>query len=308
MLSDLQRSVPALADYPSEVRSESIHGGTRKGGNLSGRRKAPLVSIVTVVRNAAPTLPRAAQSVLLQDYPEVEYIIVDGKSTDGTLDVIKRLEERLAVWLSEQDLGISDAFNKGIALARGEIVGLLNGDDWYEPGAISAAVNTLKKSGADIAYGKLQYWKGDRKTYLVDGSADLLEKEMTLGHPTVFVRRRCFERIGLFRLDFRQAMDYEWLLRAKVNGLQFTYVDQCLANMQGGGIGDRYWCESQREVARARALHLPHARGSLAYWTYLGLAIGRGTVRRILDALGLGVVRRCYHRYISRVRVEAASD
>lgn len=278
---------------------------------MSGRLAAedmPSVSIVTIVRNGATTLGRAVQSVLSQEYPKIEYIVVDGGSTDGTLDVIRSQDDRIAVWVSETDAGISDAFNKGIAFAHGDIVGILNSDDWYDPGAISAVVHALVESSADIAYGKLQYWEGNRRTYLVTSDASLLDRGMTVGHPTVFVRRACYERLGLFRLDFRQAMDYEWLLRAKVSGALFCFVDLCLANMQGGGVGDRHWRQSQREVARARAIHLPNARGVIPYWTYLGLAITKGTIRRALDALGLSAVRWWKHRYLSRIRITPPKD
>ena len=118
-------------------------------------------------------------------------------------------------------------------------------------------------SGADIVHGKLQYWEGARRSYLVTGDASLLEGGMSVSHPTVFVRRACYERLGLYRHDFRQAMDYEWLLRAKMSGARFGFVDKCLANMQNGGMGDQRWRESQKEAALARRIHLPRARGAI---------------------------------------------
>lgn len=301
-------TTPTLAKYPAEPRRSSVPGGWRTRGIRVAGDHQPLVSIVTIVRNGAKTIERALQSVQSQEYLRVEYIVIDGGSTDGTLDIIRSWDDRIAVWISETDAGISDAFNKGIAFAHGEIVGILNCDDWYEPGAISAAVHALAASGADIAYGKLQYWENDRRTYLVKSDASLLDRGMTVGHPTVFVRRACYERLGLFRLDFRQAMDYEWLLRAKAGGARFCFVDLCLANMQGGGVGDRHWRQSQLEVARARAIHLPNARGAIPYWTYLWLAIAKGTIRRALDMLGLGVVRRWKHRVMSRIRITRLKD
>jgi len=308
MHSQDARAVPTLTEYVSDPRPSSRHGGLRTGGAMPKTSSCPLVSVVTIVRNGAATLARAAESVFSQDYPDIEYIIVDGGSTDGTLDIIRSQDGRIAVWVSEPDEGISDAFNKGIAFAHGDIVGILNSDDWYEPGAISAAVHALAKNGADIAYGKLQYWQNDRRTYLVTSDSRLLDRGMTVGHPTVFVRRACYERFGLFRLDFRQAMDFEWLLRAKTGGARFCFVDLCLANMQGGGIGDRHWRQSQSEVARARAIHLPNARGVVPYWTYLWLAIAKGTIRRALDVLGLSVVRRWKHRVMSRIRITGFKD
>lgn len=301
-------TAPTLAEYPVVPRRSCASGGWRTRGINAASDRQPLVSIVTIVRNGVRTIERALRSVQLQEYPRVEYIVIDGGSTDGTLDIIQSWDERIAVWVSEADAGISDAFNKGIAFSLGDIVGILNSDDWYEPGAISAAVHALTESGADIAYGKLQYWQNDRRTYLVTSDASLLERGMTVGHPTVFVRRACYERFGLYRLDFRQAMDYEWLLRAKAGGARFCFVDLCLANMQGGGLGDRNWRQSQVEVARARAIHLPNARGAIPYWTYLWTAIAKGTIRRALDVLGLSVVRRWKHRIMSRIRISRLKD
>lgn len=308
--ADLQTSAPVLADYAATPPRGCPQGGTRSGKPERRERRTPglLVSIVTAVKNGAAVLPRAAQSVFAQDYSNIEYIIIDGGSNDGTVNVIRNMEDRIDLWVSEPDAGISDAFNKGIALARGQIIGILNSDDWYEPHAISTIVYALNESGADIACGKLQYWECDHRTYLITSDAGSLEKAMTVGHPTVFVRREWYERLGLFRHDFRQAMDYEWLLRAKVNGVRFHLVDHCLANMQGGGIGERRWRASQKEVGLARALHLPHTRGVVSYWSYLGWAITKGMARRALDACGLGSVRRWYHRHISRVMIERGEN
>jgi glycosyltransferase involved in cell wall biosynthesis len=286
-----------------------LAGGSRIHGGLPQRdQAAPLVSIVTIVRNGVQTLNRAIESVLLQDYPCIEHVIVDGQSTDGTLDLLRANDERIALWVSEPDNGISDAFNKGIAFSAGEIIGILNSDDWYEPGAISAAVETMQSSGADIVCGKLQYWEGDCKTYLVTSDANLLERGMTVGHPTVFVRRDAYRKHGLFKTEFKLAMDYEWLLRAKLGGAEFRAVEQCLSNMQGGGVGDHRWRESQREVAKARALYIPSAASRIAYNAYVARSIFKGTVRRGFDALGLSALRRLYHRWLSPVIITSSRN
>ena len=150
--------VPLLGDYPAQPHPESRKGG-RRAQEVSGTSAAPFpsVSIVTIVRNGVRTLPRTLDSVLSQDFLDIEYVIVDGGSTDGTLDLLQANQNRIALWISEADRGISDAFNKGIALSRGEIIGLINGDDWYEPGAVRAIVAEMQRTGADIACGGLQY-------------------------------------------------------------------------------------------------------------------------------------------------------
>jgi glycosyltransferase involved in cell wall biosynthesis len=262
--------------------------------------------VITPVRNGATTLPRAIESVLSQDYGNIDYVVVDGQSTDGTLDVLRSFDNDISLWVSGRDSGISDAFNKGIALSRGEIIGILNCDDWYEPGAIRRAVDAMQDSGADIAAGKLQYWEGGLNTFIVSSDPELLDQSMTVGHPTVFVRRSCYGRIGLYRLDFQFAMDYEWVLRAKHSGARFVTLEHCTANMQLGGVSDKRWRDCQREVARARALHIPGKNTAWAYYSYLGYRIVKGTARRVLDRLGLGFLRRLYLRWFSPVTVTMA--
>jgi glycosyltransferase involved in cell wall biosynthesis len=298
---------PSLDDYTASPRAGSPGGGTRLSQPTT-MLTPPAVSVVTIVRDGLKTLQRTLDSVISQENTDIEYIVVDGQSSDGTLQLLRKNQNRLALWISEGDFGISDAFNKGIALSRGEIIGLLNSDDWYEPGAVHAVVEEMQRSGADIACGRLQYWEDESRTYLTESDPVKLERGMTVGHPTVFVRKDCYRRLGLFRLDFRLAMDYEWLLRAKSGGARFVVLDRCLANMQGGGVGDRRWRNSQREVARARAMHVEGADNAIAYHAYVVRRIVIGSVRRLLDASGLGALRRMYHRWLSPVRVIANRD
>jgi glycosyltransferase involved in cell wall biosynthesis len=295
---------PRLADYVPR-RPFPTAGGYRLNARPDERAR-PIVSVVTVVRNGVATLPRTIRSVLSQDRRDIEHIVIDAQSNDGTVELLRSLDREVALWISEPDQGISDAFNKGIGLARGSVVGLLNSDDWYEPKAVRSALEALDTSKADIACGRVQYWAGDFKTYLVASDPSQLARTMTVAHPTVFARMGAYAEWGLFRLDFRLAMDYEWLLRAKTEGARFIAIDQCLANMQGGGVGDRRWRDSQREVARARALHVPGADSPLAYHSYVARSIAKGMVRRGLDFAGLGAVRRWYHRWLSPVRVTAS--
>jgi glycosyltransferase involved in cell wall biosynthesis len=299
---------PSLDDYAASPQATTCQGGKRTHQPAPEDEARPPVSIVTVVRNGVETLQRALRSVLDQEVPGLEYVVVDGGSTDGTLELLRAEERRLSLWTSEPDKGISDAFNKGIAFSRGEIIGLLNCDDWYEPGTVQAVLDEMHRVGADVACGRLQYWEGNRRTYLVASDSGQLYKGMTIGHPTVFVRRESYRRHGLFRTDFRLVMDYEWLLRAKTGGARFVDVGWCVANMQSGGIGDRRWRDSQREVARARALHVPGAGSAFAYHAYVARRIFLGTVRRMIDAAGLHLVRRAYHRWLSPVAVASEKN
>jgi glycosyltransferase involved in cell wall biosynthesis len=237
-----------------------VDGIRREGGlRTQGIRKEaagglPLVSIITVLYNGDKYLAQTIRSVLDQAYPALEYIIVDGGSTDGSLDIIRQYEDRIDYWVSESDNGISDAFNKGIGLAGGEWIGLINADDWYEKDAVQLAMH--QAGAADVVYGNLQCWENGQPEYLFTANHQLLPLEMALNHPTVFVRKRLYQQWGAFNGAYRVAMDYELLLRFYTWGARFSYVNQCLAHMRLEGVSDRKWVEGYQEVKRAKDQHL----------------------------------------------------
>lgn len=214
-----------------------IEGGARI---KQVRRTAdPKVSIVTVVYNGAATLERTVQSVLGQDLPGIEYIIVDGGSTDGTLDIIRRYEDRLAYWISEKDRGIYDAMNKGISLCTGEWIGLINADDAYADGAIRLAMQVVEgRAGVNIVHGDIliNYPNGSSKVKHARSSGFLLKYwEMVLNHPSFFVRRSYYQGRP-FDPGFRVSGDHHWTLRAWIEDPdQFLYVPKVLAHFTAGG-------------------------------------------------------------------------
>jgi len=271
--------------------------------NLSNR--PPLVSVITVVLNGEKTLERCVASVRDQDYPNIEHLVIDGGSSDNTVDLLRQLDHQLDQWVSEPDRGISDAFNKGIALSHGEIIGLLNCDDWYSPNAIQKVMATFSDSDhTDIAYGFMQYWdEFQKRRFLVECDHRKLNFGMTVGHPAVLVSRSWYEKIGTFSLDFKLAMDYEWLLRSLSAGAAFKRVPEVVANMTEGGLGDRHWVESLREVVRARAMYLPGESSRWAQRRYFLKRFALGTIRRKSEALGVKQLRRLSHRFFSPVPI-----
>lgn len=212
-------------------------GGTRLSN--PGKVLPPRVSIVTVVYNGAATLERTIQSVLGQDFPGIEYIIVDGGSTDGTLEVIHKYEDRLAYWCSAKDNGIYDAMNKGVALCTGEWVGLINADDAYMEGAVAKAMQAAQgHPEANIVHGDIlvHYPNGAEKVKHAKRSGFLLKYwEMVLNHPSFFVRRAYY---GSHPFDprFRVSGDHHWTLRAWMEDpAQFLYIPEVLALFTAGG-------------------------------------------------------------------------
>jgi len=298
---------PEIGDYrESPAQQGRIQGGTRVIGDLctASVPSHPLVSIITIVLNGEKNIEKTIKSVLDQTYDNIEYFIIDGGSTDGTLDMIRKHEDKISCWISESDNGISDAFNKGIAAATGEIVGIINADDWYEEDAVACAVEAMRNTDADIVYGMLRTWDGETPFELMAADHRLLDREMSLSHPSVFATRASYEKIGLYRIAFRYAMDYEWLLRAKKAGLKFSSVGKCLANMRLDGISNINWREPLKEEVRARNLVNPSIMNSI----FCRYKIIKGFIRRFFEKIGLHNIVRLFHAHISSVKKTGARD
>ena len=213
-----------------------------------------LVSIVTPSFNQERYIEKTIQSVLVQDYPQIEYRIVDGGSTDGTVHVIKKYAHQLAGWVSEKDRGQTDAINKGFAQAKGDIVAWINSDDTYEPGAISAAVRYLQEHpDVGMVYGDCNYINesGDvvGQFHAAQTNYGLLRQGFThIPQQTMFLRAELWKQVGPLDPSFYFAMDYDlWTriaARAKIN-----YVPQTWANFRLHTSGktivadDRCWPE-----------------------------------------------------------------
>lgn len=202
-----------------------------------------VVSIVTVSYNSAGTILDTIESVRNQSYPHIEYIVVDGGSTDGTVDILKKNDTVIDDWISEPDKGIYDAMNKGIRRSHGHIVGILNSDDWYEPNTIKTVVRAFKDDNdVDLVHGAMNLWTEDKKFHARRGEKDHLPPEFTAPfyHPTCFVRRRVFDHAGVFALDLPTAADYDFMLRFMQSGCKDLYIDQVLTNFRQGGVTSEY--------------------------------------------------------------------
>lgn len=204
------------------------------------------VSVITVVYNGARTIEHAVHSVLNQDYGDIEYIIVDGASTDGTLALIQSYQDKISKIISEPDEGIYNAMNKGIERASGDIIGILNADDVYhENNIITKVVDRFKKDNSDAVYGDLVYVKGmlpDRNFKVVRyWKAGTYRKNSFLNgwmppHPTFFVKKYVYERYGKFDESLKISADYELMLRFLYKyGISASYIPDILVEMQVGG-------------------------------------------------------------------------
>lgn len=206
------------------------------------------LSIITVVYNNQKTIENAIQSVLSQSYQNLEYIIIDGKSTDGTIEIINSYRDKISFIISESDRGIYDAMNKGIALASGDIIGLLNSDDLYADNEVLKDVMSYFQSDEklDILYGDLVYVKRDRTNKIVRKWISrqyfplFYERGNVPPHPTLFVRSKVYKEAGVFILSYKLAADYEFMLRVfKKHYYKIKYINRMMILMRLGGATNR---------------------------------------------------------------------
>lgn len=208
------------------------------------------VSIVTASYNSGKTIEDTIKSVLAQTYSDIEYIIVDGGSADNTVDIIKQYEpvfgNRL-VWRSERDKGIYDGMNKGIALATGDVVGILNSDDYFTAdNIIEKVVEAMSDATVDAVFGDVHYIHSDRPDKCVRYYSSAMFKPFWLrfgfmpAHPSLYVRRSVYQRIGLYKMTYKIGSDFEMSVRMfKKHRIRYKYLPIDFVTMRMGGASTR---------------------------------------------------------------------
>lgn len=204
------------------------------------------ISIITVVYNNKKYIAGCIESVLNQTHKDIEYIVIDGGSTDGTLDIINNYKDKIFKIVSETDNGIYDAINKGINLATGDVIGILNSDDVYASNTIIEKVNSaFEVSNAQSCYGDLVYVSTDLSKiirYWKSGEYNkkLIMKGWMPPHPTFFVKREVYDELGCFNTNLKIAADYDLILRFMARGgITTFYIPEVLVNMRIGGHSNR---------------------------------------------------------------------
>ncbi len=220
------------------------------------------ISIITVVYNNKSTIDYAIKSILNQSYPSIEHIVIDGSSTDGTIEEIKKYGGKIAKFISEPDKGIYDAMNKGLKLATGDLIGILNSDDFYaNDNIISEIVDEFKKKQVDIVFGDIVFVKPENldKVTRYYSSANFHPKKFAWGwmpaHPSCFLKREVYEKYGNFKTDYKIAADYEILTRFMAKyGISYSYIPKVFVKMRTGGVSSANlksnWILNQ-EIVRA---------------------------------------------------------
>lgn len=214
-------------------------GGVRLKREAAITRKdsEPLMTVITAVYNGAKTIEKTINSVLSQTWHNIEFIIIDGGSTDSTLEIIRKYDDQIDYWLSEPDNGIADAFNKGLHRATGDYVAFLGSDDWYEPDGVFRIVKEIIPDGMIYSgHANLRSNEGRTIIKVHKSCPERILQTMRIAHPATFVSRDLFRRIGEFSTEFKIAMDYDFFLRAKLNGYNAKVVDSVIVNIMSGGI------------------------------------------------------------------------
>lgn len=203
------------------------------------------ISVITVCYNSVATIRDTIESVLAQTYPNIEYIVVDGASTDGTMDIVNGYRDRIATIISEPDKGIYDAMNKGIRLATGDVIGILNSDDFYEN---SHSIELVAKQFADappteVVFGNVVFVSDSdlQRVVRVYNARRFRPWKLRFGwmppHPATFVMKTAYDRVGLYALDYRVAADFEMFVRLLLGArLCFKRIDDVLVRMRIGGV------------------------------------------------------------------------
>lgn len=207
------------------------------------------ISVVTVVYNGEDSIERTINSVLNQEGADIEYIIVDGASTDSTMDIIQKYRSNISHVISEPDHGIYDAMNKGLKLASGDIVAFLNSDDWYETNVLKFIADAFENRNVDILCADArmigEYGNWIRKAEL---DKRIIIKQLPTSHQAIFATRQWFEEIGGFDTNYVVSADYEWVTRSIVNGCRIDVFPVLVVNYSLGGMSTRYGEISQKEI------------------------------------------------------------
>lgn len=215
--------------------------------------KQPTFSIITISLNSIKTIEKTILSVIDQTFRDYEYIIIDGGSTDGTLDIIKKYQDKISYWVSEKDNGIGNAFNKGILASQGKIIGIINSDDYYEENALEIIDDLDKKYNADFYIGALKYFeKNNNKNYITiypDNKYNRKNYYLTprLNHPASFFKKELYQEVGLYKENYKYIMDREFFKRVSSKNKRGAFTDKVLTNMSSGGISEKKEIMARKE-------------------------------------------------------------
>lgn len=258
--------------YPDETGARQAEGGLRTRGHFkSSTSECPLVTVVTALYNNADTLQRCIDSVKVQTYPNIEYIVIDGASSADTLDIVRKNESFIDYYISEPDCGIYAAMNKGIRLARGNYICLLNSDDFYDARFVSEAMEIARETGSDVVY--TDYFADDKLLRAQEVGPGILFGHLNICHNTFLTSKACYDRIGPYCEQLSIVSDAVWVRRAFNAGVKFARCPKSLFTLTSGGASSGSTPESRKrfiaEAVRSYRMNFPSLTADEAEDLYL---------------------------------------
>lgn len=271
----------------------------KKPAGMPRAMSKPKITIITASYNAEAFIEHTIRSVAAQTYPNIEYIVIDGASTDGTLDVIKKHEDRITKWISEPDRGIADAMNKGWKMASGDFVLFLHADDYLiDDSTIDDAVQHMLGEYDIYAFGIYfsRWWRGGRRQRKQPrGFTWLMNLKYGVCHQGAFCRRELFEEIGQFDTNFKIAMDYDFFMRAYRRGKSLKVVHRVVSVMRDTGISWQMDWPSQRDrLLEIKSVHYKSCNGLLmrvGYFLFWQAYFPYWRLRSVVIALEMRMTR-----------------
>ncbi|MDO6440377.1 glycosyltransferase family 2 protein [Cyclobacterium sp. 1_MG-2023] len=238
------------------------------------------ISLITVTYNSAKTLQDTISSVAQQEYPDIEYIVVDGNSKDNTVDIIKENESTVSNWVSERDKGMYDAMNKGIKMATGDVVGILNSDDFFFDTKVLAEIaNAFHSPSTDAVIGDIVFVDDEDENKIIRRYSAKKWKPSKFAwgymppHPSFFVRKEFFDKLGAYKTDYKIAADYELLIRFLLKGgINWKYLPIVTTKMRMGGLstqGFQSLVTLNKEIARGCKENQVYTNPAMIYSKYL---------------------------------------
>lgn len=230
------------------------------------------ISIITICLNSEKTIEHTIQSIINQKYLNLEYLIIDGGSTDGTLKIVEKYRQNIDYFVSEQDKGISDAFNKGIERANGDLIGIVSADDYLPEGSLEAVAEIWNvNQDVDVIYGNsIVFGLGSKKRFVVKPDKDFraIWKRAPLRHSAMYITRKAYLKFGRYDIKYHLAMDNELILRYYLKGARFVYANKTIGAFCVGGINNQYFMKTIAEV-RDISIYHGYSRTKAYLWFFI---------------------------------------
>lgn len=243
----------------------------------------PKISIITITYNSEKTLEDTIKTIQMQEYPNLEYIIVDGGSVDNTLKIVKKYEGSVvSKWISEKDNGIADAFNKGIRLATGEIIGIINSDDGLCEGALNRLAEEYEPD-VDVYRGNVLLWNKETNKRIVEIPSMHIPYtglKVNISHQGTFVRKDAYDRYGVFNIEYKYSMDLDLLMRFERLGAKFKYIDYTMAYFTMGGLTFTKYTK-ERRIQTEKILR-SHGARDIDIWMFRIIKYSKVLIKEII--------------------------